>query len=322
MTHLQSSNGSVPLAAKELKSTSNTIPMSDTSLSSFSSKLVLTETLVSGSSSSSLSTTSFPLKSPLTASPFSSSHPLWIDSEGLLVKEMKWRDGDIVVSVPAKCGTTWAMNIVHQLRSGIGDSQFRDIYEQIPWLDFWEHPTQSIEELHRRWSSLPTWYPRTFKTHHSPEVLPFQQNVKYIVVIRDPRDAAESFFPFLNAHSNEFLDAWSAPAAFEPKTMEDTWNHPAIKKGQTFIGFFKYWWPYRNYPNVLMLHFSDMSKDHKGTIKKFQNFLNFGDNKNKLIDENFEKICEYTSFEWMKKKMEINFLFSIFFLVPYLVEIV
>ena len=30
-----------------------------------------------------------------------------------------WREGDIVVSVPGKSGTTWTMNIVHQLRTKV-----------------------------------------------------------------------------------------------------------------------------------------------------------------------------------------------------------
>ena len=38
----------------------------------------------------------------------------WINPEAR--KKMEWRDDDIVVSVPAKSGTTWTMNIVHQLR--------------------------------------------------------------------------------------------------------------------------------------------------------------------------------------------------------------
>jgi hypothetical protein len=42
-------------------------------------------------------------------------------------QRVAWRDGDIVVSVPMKSGTTWTMNIVHQLRSG-GDPDLEDVY--------------------------------------------------------------------------------------------------------------------------------------------------------------------------------------------------
>ena len=51
--------------------------------------------------------------------------PPWINDT--IQQRIEWRDGDIVVSVPPKSGTTWTMNIVHQLRSG-GDPSFADIY--------------------------------------------------------------------------------------------------------------------------------------------------------------------------------------------------
>ena len=35
----------------------------------------------------------------------------------------------------AVVGTTWAMNIFHQLRTG-GDPDFKDIYQIIPWVEF------------------------------------------------------------------------------------------------------------------------------------------------------------------------------------------
>jgi aryl sulfotransferase len=51
--------------------------------------------------------------------------PPWINET--IQQGIQWRDGDIVVAVPPKSGTTWTMNIVHQLRSG-GDALFADIY--------------------------------------------------------------------------------------------------------------------------------------------------------------------------------------------------
>ena len=42
--------------------------------------------------------------------------PGW--SDPVIQNRVRWRDGDIVVSVPAKSGTTWTMNIVHHLDSG------------------------------------------------------------------------------------------------------------------------------------------------------------------------------------------------------------
>src|SRR5262249_38320023 len=57
---------------------------------------------------------------------------VWIDAE--IQQRVEWRDGDVVVSVPVKSGTTWTMNIVHQLREG-GDPHFEDLYVEVPWLE-------------------------------------------------------------------------------------------------------------------------------------------------------------------------------------------
>ena len=48
----------------------------------------------------------------------------WINTT--IQQRIEWRDGDIVVPVPVKSGTTWTMNIVHQLRSG-GDPDLFDV---------------------------------------------------------------------------------------------------------------------------------------------------------------------------------------------------
>src|SRR5579872_5744493 len=63
--------------------------------------------------------------------------PPWIRPE--IQQKIKWRDGDIVISVPPKSGTTWTMNIVHQLLTG-GTADFRDIYQEVPWIEFVGYP--------------------------------------------------------------------------------------------------------------------------------------------------------------------------------------
>ena len=41
-----------------------------------------------------------------------------------LQKKVAYRSGDTIIAVPAKSGTTWTMNIFHQLRTG-GDADFQ-----------------------------------------------------------------------------------------------------------------------------------------------------------------------------------------------------
>jgi hypothetical protein len=65
---------------------------------------------------------------------------------------------------------------------------------------------------------------------------------------------------------------------------------------RSFFGFLKGWWPYRHAKNVLFLHFSDMKKDHEGTIRKIADFLGFTP-----TEEQWPNILKYTSFQWMKE---------------------
>jgi aryl sulfotransferase len=59
---------------------------------------------------------------------------------------------------------------------------------------------------------MPSNLPRGFKTHSPPgECLPFRNDIKYIVVMRNPEEAVVSMFPFFQAHSEEFFAMWTPP---------------------------------------------------------------------------------------------------------------
>eukprot|EP00873_Tetraselmis_striata_P005922 jgi/Tetstr1/426186/TSEL_016511.t1 len=217
------------------------------------------------------------------------------------------RPGDTIISVPAKSGTTWTMNIFHQLRTG-GDPDFEDVYMEVPWLEFRERPDQPDEELLARWSSMPAGVPRAFKTHFAPgPLLPFRDDLKYVVVMRSPEEAMASFHPFLLSHSQKFLDSWGVKKdATTPESFDDffeLWvNHfpggpvPGGALTAFFGEFISAWWPLRHKPNVLFLHYSQMVADHEGSIRRIAAFLGFSP-----TPEQWPKILEYTGFAWMKK---------------------
>lgn len=229
----------------------------------------------------------------------------WIQPE--IQKQIRWRDGDIVISVPGKSGTTWTMNIVHQLLTG-GTPDFRDIYEEVPWIEFVGHPDESHEQVLARLEAMPTTRRRAFKTHSAPPELPFlksgsEQNVKYIVVFRNPEEALVSFRPFMAKHSDEWFDLWGMPrdAMARPDFASYYWD---VVDGRgmhanSFFGFLKAWWPLREEDNVLFMHFSDMKRDHEGSIRKIAKFLEI-----EPTADQWPKILEYTSFPWMKEHEE------------------
>jgi len=231
-----------------------------------------------------------------------------------LQKKIEYRPSDTIISVPAKSGTTWTMNIFHQLRTG-GDADFKDIYAEVPWAEFKERPDQSDEELLERWKAMPQDEPRAFKSHASPGPnMDFDEKRKYIVVFRNPEEALCSFYPFLNSHSDEIWKLWDAEfmkdAMFRPTF--DQWFHevalafkpgppdaPEVPGGMInvfFASFINGWWQHRHKENVLFLHFADMKKDHEGSVRRIAAFLGF-----EPTDDQWPKILELTSFAWMKQ---------------------
>jgi Sulfotransferase domain len=238
--------------------------------------------------------------------------PPWIDP--LLQKDVEWRDGDIVVSVPGKSGTTWTMNIVHQLRSG-GDADFRDVYIEVPWLEFVEGPDDTREKRLQRFKSMPTTRRRAFKTHAAPPMIPYVEpvagapDVKYVVVVRNPEEALVSLKPFIEGHSQRFFDYWKASKnEMVRETFEQFYWEVLAKMpiGEMFFGFLANWWPLRHKPNVRLFHFADLKKEPEKIIPAMAEFLGFAP-----TNEQWSKILEYSSFGWMKKnedKFELRHL--------------
>ena len=230
--------------------------------------------------------------------------PPWIRPERQ--KDIVWRDGDIVISVPAKSGTTWTMNIVHQLLSG-GDADFRDVYAEVPWIEFVAHPEEAPEALHDRIGAMPRDRRRAFKTHSAPPVLPYiagegAPRVKYVVVARNPEEAIVSFWPFLGKHSSEWITLWGLPPEVLKRNDFATFYADHVATGMHehgFYGFIEAWWPLRDNPNVLFLHYTDMKRDHEGSIRRIATFLEIEPD-----DAQWERILEYMSFAWMKAHEE------------------
>jgi hypothetical protein len=66
-----------------------------------------------------------------------------------------------------------------------------------------------------------------------------------------------------------------------------------------FFGFLAAWWSLRRESNVLFLHYSDMKRDHDGSIRKIAKFLNI-----EPTPHQWSSILKYTSFAWMKQHEE------------------
>jgi aryl sulfotransferase len=236
--------------------------------------------------------------------------PPWLDDT--IQQRIEWRDGDIVVAVPLKSGTTWTMNIVHQLRSG-GDASFTDIYAEVPWLEIVPHPDSSRDALVAEFDSMPEVPRRAFKTHAAPPTLPYQApgagpDVRYVVVARNPDEAVASFRPFLAAHSDAWFDLWHVPRDEIVGPDFETYfagfgSHAAVPM---IFGFVAAWWPLRNETNVMLVHYADLTREPEPQIRAIGDFLGF-----EVPDAAWPAILEYTSFSWMKAHEEMFELRSV-----------
>tara|TARA_R110000772_G_scaffold118901_3_gene224760 strand:+ start:2361 stop:3269 length:909 start_codon:yes stop_codon:yes gene_type:complete len=233
-----------------------------------------------------------------------SNAPPWINTA--IQGKIDWRDQDIVISVPAKSGTTWTMNIVYQLLNS-GDPDFERVYSEVPWIEFLSRPGQGEQEILDLVASMPKDKARAFKTHSAPPEIPYIEtgsgkNVRYIVICRNPEEALTSFKPFMEKHTDAWYQLWDMPkAAMTRESFTDFYYEIIDKMGMQgmFFGFLAAWWPYRHKSNVLFLHYADMKKDHETSLRKIADFLAIYPD-----DKAWQDILTYTGFEWMKAHAE------------------
>ena len=183
---------------------------------------------------------------------------------------------DVVITPYGKSGTTWLQQIVHGLRTR-GDMDFDDISRVVPWL---ETSTDLGLDLH----APQRGHPRAFKSHLNWYDVP--KGGRYIVSIRDPKDALVSAF--------RFGEGWF----FEPGSIGIAeWARNGFLKKRdkgSYWGHLISWWEQRERENVLLLCYEEMRKDLPGLVRTVAEFIGI-----ELDDELFEIVCRQSSLDFM-----------------------
>lgn len=192
-----------------------------------------------------------------------------------------FRDGDIVISTPAKCGTTWTQMICALLIF-----QTPDLPDALESLSLWPDMlvrseddliTALAEQRHRRF----------IKTHTPFDGLPYDERVTYICVGRDPRDAAISWDNhFRNVDHGAVMSLRTAavgplpadqpvtadppPELETPKDRFWAWvDNPDVLVGlSAMLHHLSGFWAARHLPNVVLLHYSDLQADLEGQMRR------------------------------------------------------
>ena len=201
-----------------------------------------------------------------------------------------FRPGDIVISTPAKCGTTWTQMICALLIFQTTELPAR-LGVLSPWVDMLTRSKDDIiadldAQSHRRF----------IKTHTPRDGLPIEPGVTYICAGRDPRDVFLSWDNHLDNTDIEKMFTARHNAVGLDDIMDKIAEGPPERLPQE-IDRFWFWidddedlptnshnlrgtlhhidtfWRVRDDPGVVLLHYDDLTRDLEGEMRRLANRL-------------------------------------------------
>ena len=187
------------------------------------------------------------------------------------------RPTDIIISPYGKCGTTMTQQAFHTLRTR-GDADFDDISRVVPWIEM--SPMLGIDLNAEQRAD-----PRGFKSHLSYRSVP--KGARYVVPLRDPKDAFVSMFRFMEGW---FLE----PGTVSIEDFFEGWVRGRGAEGEGYFDHLLGWWEVRNEPNVLLLAYRKIVADPQRYIRELAEFAGIP-----LDDDLLELTLERTSRSYM-----------------------
>jgi hypothetical protein len=187
------------------------------------------------------------------------------------------RPTDVIISPYGKCGTTMLQQGFHTLRTR-GDTDFDDISRVVPWLEM--SPMLGIDLNAEQRAE-----PRGFKSHLGYPRLP--KGVRYLVSLRDPKDAFVSMF--------RFMEGWFIePGAIPIEDFFAGWVKGRGPEGEGYWDHLLGWWAVRDDPDVMLTSYNRILSDPAAHIRRLAAFLGV-----ELYHEQLALTLERTSREWM-----------------------
>ncbi len=166
------------------------------------------------------------------------------------VKSYRPRPTDVIITPFGKCGTTWLQQTFHTLRTR-GDMDFDDISRVVPWIETAKVVGLDLEAPQRA-------EPRGFKSHLDYGAIP--KGAKYVVSLRDPKDALVSMY--------RFMEGWF----LEPGAVSIEAFLPHWMQNDLYFKHLLSWWNVREDPNVLVFTYEAMTADPAGHIRRLAAF--------------------------------------------------
>jgi hypothetical protein len=225
------------------------------------------------------------------------------------------RPGDIVISTPPKCGTTWTQRICALLIFQTPDLE-KPLTSISPWLDMLLSPRADVvaaleAQPHRRF----------IKTHTPFDGLPFDERVTYLCVGRDPRDVALSWDNHMSNTDMEALlsaraaavgndDIADAFAAEPPPSMSERDRFWAFVMDPTpptetitsllaVLHHLASFWAVRDLTNVVTLHYDELKVDLEGQMRALAERLSIS-----VPEARWPDLVKAASFEEMRRNAD------------------
>lgn len=219
------------------------------------------------------------------------------------------RPGDVIVATYPKCGTTWMQRIVDLLIFQTPEP--RNIGELAPWID--RRLAPPVETLFAALERQT--HRRSMKSHMPFDALPIFDDVRYIHVARDGRDACVSYHNQITRFKPELAEALSKSGLDDetigkpyPKIPADAaayfrmWLSEGVggaTDGTPFVSYFdleRTYWAERHRPNLLMVHYRDLKTDLAGEMRRVAKFLGIA-----VPEAVFPSLVEAATFDEMRR---------------------
>ncbi len=219
------------------------------------------------------------------------------------------RDGDIIVVTSYKSGTTWMQQILTRLLN-ISSTDSIDLRDVSPWVEA-RFRGVSKETLRNVVAEMPGR--RLLKSHLPLHGLPYYENVRYVIVGRDPRDVFMSLFNHYRNYTDlafkmlndpaERVGEAIGPCPDDPRTLWRNWMTRGFfdweSEGWPFwsnLGHTQSYWDHRHLPNFLFVHYADMLADLACEVRRVAAFVGVD-----VSDAGVARVAEATTFANVKK---------------------
>lgn len=216
-----------------------------------------------------------------------------------------FRAGDIVVSTRSKHGTTWMQMILLLLIH-----QRPELPAPLPVLSPWlDHLVEPLDEVLARLEAQD--HRRVIKTHTPLDGIPIDDRTTYVVVARNPLDAAVSMYHHVDnidrVRLSELLGEDVTQNEAPPPLAEwlANWTVRELDVMDPRESLDKQMWHLRDAwerrgePNVVLVHYSDLKADLEGQMRSLADRLKID------VDEDVRgDLVAAATFESMRSKAD------------------